>query len=100
MFAIYEQCVISADLKLLGVNVHFEQGVTEDMSKTTRVEVAIRSSVVVLVVDLRELEAAVFQQFVIVKFLVGHVNLDEVKSSLTLMQLYLFIFYSQLFKRM
>lgn len=70
-----EWCLINGDLELLGVDVHFEQGVTEDMSKAAGVEVAVGSAVVLVVVDLRELKAAVLQQLIVVELLVGHVNL-------------------------
>jgi len=78
-----KRSLIDRNLKLLGVDIHFEQGVTEDMCEATGVEVAVGSAVVLLVVDLRELEAAVLQQLVIVKFLVSHVNLEEVKIQLS-----------------
>ncbi len=68
--------MIDTDLKLLGVDIHLEQGVAEDVSKATSVEVAVRSAVVLVIVDVRELKAAVLQQLVVVKFLVGHVNLQ------------------------
>lgn len=62
-------------LELLGVDVHLQQGVSKHVSKATGVEEAVRSAVVLLVVDLRELEAAILQQLSIVKLLVSHVNL-------------------------
>lgn len=67
--------MIDGDLKLLGVDIHLEQGVSEHMSKATGVEVAVRSAIVLVIVDLRELKAAILQQLIVVKFLVGHVNL-------------------------
>lgn len=45
------------------------------MSKAAGVEEAVRSAVVLLVVDLRELQAAVLQQLRIMKLLVRQVNL-------------------------
>lgn len=69
--------MINRDLKLFGVDIHLEQGVAEDVSKAAGVEVAVRSAIVLLIVDLRELEAAVLQQLVVMKLLVGHVNLKE-----------------------
>lgn len=68
--------MIDRDLKLLGVDIHLEQGVTEDVSKAAGVEVAVRSAIVLVVVDLWELKATVLQQLVVVEFLVGHVDLE------------------------
>lgn len=67
--------MIEIDLKLLGVDVHFEKRVGEDVSKATRVKVAVRFPVVLEVIDLRELKASVLQQFITVELLMGHVNL-------------------------
>lgn len=67
--------MIDRNLKLLGVDIHLEQGVTEDVSKATGVEIAVRSTIVLVVVDLRELKATVLQQLIIIELLMGHVNL-------------------------
>ena len=58
------------------MDVHLEQGVAEDVPEAAGVEVAVGSAVVAVVVDLRELQAAVLQQLVIVKLLVGHEDLE------------------------
>lgn len=64
-------------LKLLGVDIHLEQGVTENVSKATGVEVAVRPAIELVIIDLRELKATELQQLIIVKLLVGHVNLQD-----------------------
>lgn len=64
------------NLKLLGVDIHLEQGVTEDMSKAAGVEITVRPAIVLVVVDLRKLEATILQKLIIMEFLVGHVNLE------------------------
>lgn len=63
------------NLKLLRVHIHLEERVAEEVSEAAGVEEAVRPSIAPLVIDLRELEAAVLQQLVVVKFLVGQVNL-------------------------
>lgn len=74
--------LIDRDLKLLGVYIHLEQGVAKDVSKATGVEVAVRSAIVLLIVDLRELKSTVLQQLVIVKLLMGQEDLkDSTKKS-------------------
>lgn len=64
-------CVKHSHLKLLGVDIHLEQRVTEDVSKATAVEVAVGPGVVLSIVDLRELKATVLQQLIIIQLLVG-----------------------------
>ncbi|TNN42228.1 hypothetical protein EYF80_047603 [Liparis tanakae] len=66
-----EPCLMHRNLQLLGADVHLEQGVTEDVSEAAAVEVAVGPSVVLLVVDLRELQAAVLQQLVVVQLLLS-----------------------------
>lgn len=65
------------NLELLGVDIHLEQGVSKHMSEATGVEVAVRSAIVLVIVDLRELKAAVLEQLIVVKFLMGHVDLQD-----------------------
>lgn len=65
------------NLELLGVDIHLEQGVGEHMSEATGVEVAVRSAIVLVIVDLRELKAAVLEQLIVIKFLMGHVDLQD-----------------------
>lgn len=43
------------NLQLLRVDVHLEQGISKDVSEAAGVEVAVRSAIVQVVVDLREL---------------------------------------------
>lgn len=63
------------NLKLLAVDIHLEQGVAKNVSKATGVEVAVRSAIVLLVIDLRKLKATILQQLIVIKLLVGQVNL-------------------------
>lgn len=66
---------IDGHLELLGAHVHLEQRVGEHVAEAARVEVAVGSAVVIVVVDVGELQAAVLQQLVVVEFLVAHVDL-------------------------
>lgn len=66
---------LRSHLQLLGVDVHLQQGVSEDVSEAAGVEEAVRPAVVLLVVDLRELQAAVLQQLRIMELLVGQEHL-------------------------
>lgn len=43
------------NLHFLSVDIHLEQGVSKDMSKAAGIEVAVRSAIAPVVVDLREL---------------------------------------------
>lgn len=54
------------NLQLLSVDVHLEQGISKDVSKAAGVEVAVRSAIALLIVDLRELQAAILQQLIVV----------------------------------
>lgn len=65
----------TGNLQLLSVDVHLEQGVSKGVSKAAGVEVAVRSAIALLVVDLRELQAAILQQLIVVELLVRQVNL-------------------------
>lgn len=57
------------------MDIHLEQGIGKSVSKAAGVEVAVGSAVVLVIVDLRELKAAVLQQLIVMKLLMGQVNL-------------------------
>lgn len=59
------------------MDIHLEQGVTKNVSKATGVEVAVRPAIELVIIDLWELKATELQQLIIVKLLVGHVNLQD-----------------------
>lgn len=64
------------DLHLFSIKVHLDQRVSNQVSETAAIKVAVRAGVVLGVVYLRELQAAVVVKFLPVKVLVGAVDLQ------------------------
>lgn len=65
------------NLKLLGVDIHLEQGVGKDVSKATSIEETVRLAIVLVIIDLRELKAAILQELITVELFMGEINLSD-----------------------
>lgn len=70
--------LISPHLEILGLNVNLNQGISNQMPKTTSIEVTVPPTIVLTVVDLGELQAPNFFKALRVEIFMCAPDLEEV----------------------